>query len=76
MITVSEYLLQRLEHMGIDRIFGVPGDYVLDLMDVITESPIELICNCNELNAGYAADAYARLARDRCGLRDLWCRRI
>ena len=61
MITVSEYLLQRLGDMGIDRIFGVPGDYVLDLMDVITESPIELICNCNELNAGYAADAYARL---------------
>ncbi len=61
MTTVSKYLLQRLDRMGSDRIFGVPGDYVLDLMDVITASAIELICNCNELNAGYAADAYARL---------------
>jgi TPP-dependent 2-oxoacid decarboxylase len=61
MTTVGEYLFQRLENLGVDRIFGVPGDYVLDLMDVLNETPIELICTCNELNAGYAADAYARL---------------
>jgi TPP-dependent 2-oxoacid decarboxylase len=35
---------------------------VLDFMDRVVESPIHLIGNCNELNAGYAADAYARLA--------------
>jgi TPP-dependent 2-oxoacid decarboxylase len=61
MITVGQYLFQRLESLGVNHIFGVPGDYVLDLMDVLTETPIELVCNCNELNAGYAADAYARL---------------
>jgi TPP-dependent 2-oxoacid decarboxylase len=61
MITVGEYLFQRLESLGVGHIFGVPGDYVLGLMDVLEKTPIELICNCNELNAGYAADAYARL---------------
>jgi TPP-dependent 2-oxoacid decarboxylase len=61
MITVGEYLFQRLENLGVNHIFGVPGDYVLGLMDVLNKTPIELICNCNELNAGYAADAYARL---------------
>ncbi len=61
MITVSQYLFQRLENLGVQHIFGVPGDYVLDLMDVLNETSIELVCNCNELNAGYAADAYARL---------------
>ena len=61
MITVGEYLFQRLEALGVDRIFGVPGDYVLDLMDVLVKTPIELVCNCNELNAGYATDAYARI---------------
>jgi TPP-dependent 2-oxoacid decarboxylase len=61
MITVGEYLFQRLEALGVDRIFGVPGDYVLDLMDVLVKTPIELVCNCNELNAGYATDAYARM---------------
>jgi TPP-dependent 2-oxoacid decarboxylase len=61
MITVGEYLFQRLESLGVGHIFGVPGDYVLGLMDVLNKTPIELVCNCNELNAGYAADAYARL---------------
>jgi indolepyruvate decarboxylase len=61
MITVGEYLSQRLHSFGVKYIFGVPGDYVLGLMDVLLQSPLELICTCNELNAGYAADAYARL---------------
>ena len=61
MITVGEYLSQRLHNFGVNHIFGVPGDYVLGLMDVLLQSPLELICTCNELNAGYAADAYARL---------------
>ncbi|WP_414528674.1 alpha-keto acid decarboxylase family protein [Nodularia chucula] len=61
MTTVSEYLFQRLEGLDVEHIFGVPGDYVLDLMDVLNQTSINLICNCNELNAGYAADAYARI---------------
>lgn len=61
MQTLGQYLSQRLYDFGIKHIFGVPGDYVLGLMDVLLQSPIDLICTCNELNAGYAADAYARL---------------
>ncbi|MGB3533436.1 MAG: thiamine pyrophosphate-binding protein [Microcoleaceae cyanobacterium] len=60
-ITVAEYLISRLNTIGIRHIFGVPGDYVLKLMDYMIDSPIELINTCNELNAGYAADAYGRL---------------
>ena len=59
--TVGNYLLQRLEEIGLKHMFSVPGDYVLDFMDRVLESNINLIGNCNELNAGYAADAYARL---------------
>ena len=61
MLTVGEYLCDRLKTLGVDHIFGVPGDYVLELMDVIVRSPVELVCTCNELNAGYAADAYGRI---------------
>jgi len=60
-MTVGRYLLLRLEEAGLEHMFGVPGDYVLDFMDRVVESRIRLIGNCNELNAGYAADAYARL---------------
>jgi len=59
--TVSRYLLHRLHEAGIRHLFGVPGDYVLDFLDEVVVSPIEWVGTCNELNAGYAADGYARL---------------
>ena len=60
-MTVGRYLIARLNDAGLEHMFGVPGDYVLDFMDQVVSSNIKLIGNCNELNAGYAADAYARL---------------
>ena len=59
--TVGEYLAKRLQEIGLNQIFGVVGDYVLGLMDVLLENNLQLIATCNELNAGYAADAHARL---------------
>jgi len=59
--TVSRYLLQRLQEAGVNHLFGVPGDYVLDFLDEVIASPIRWVGTCNELNAGYAADGYARL---------------
>lgn len=58
---VGKYIVKRLESVGLKHIFGVPGDYVLTFFDLLEESKIKLITNCNELNAGYAADAYARI---------------
>ena len=58
--TVGRYLVARVREAGARHIFGVPGDYVLGLMDEIVAGPVELVGTCNELNAGYAADAYAR----------------
>ena len=61
LITVSEYLLTRLKELGIYHIFGVPGDYNLNLLDYITrDKKFHWIGNCNELNAAYAADGYAQ----------------
>lgn len=59
--TVSRYLVKRLEEIGIKHLFGVPGDYVLDFLDEVVASPIHWVGTCNELNAGYAADGYARM---------------
>lgn len=59
--TVSQYILHRLQEIGIKHLFGVPGDYVLDFLDKVVESPIKWVGTCNELNAGYAADGYARM---------------
>jgi TPP-dependent 2-oxoacid decarboxylase len=59
--TVATYLIGRLKQAGLRHAFGVPGDYVLSFMDRLIEHGIELVGTCNELNAGYAADAYARI---------------
>jgi len=59
--TINEYLVSRLQDAGLEHVFGVPGDYVLDLLDHLTRSPLKWIGTCNELNGGYAADGYARV---------------
>jgi indolepyruvate decarboxylase len=58
---VGRYLLRRLEQVGLRHVFGVPGDFVLGFMDQILDSNVKLVTTCNELNAGYAADGYARI---------------
>ncbi len=61
-ISIAQYLLDRLAELRISNIFGVPGDYNLDLMDhVLQDKRFDWIGNCNELNAAYAADGYARV---------------
>ncbi len=60
--TVGDYLADRLVEAGVDHVFGVPGDYTLALLDHIVDHPELSWTGCtNELNAGYAADGYARL---------------
>ena len=60
--TVGDYLAERLADAGVDRVFGVPGDYTLTLLDYLIARPGLAWTGCaNELNAGYAADGYARM---------------
>jgi indolepyruvate decarboxylase len=60
--TVIEHVLGRLKAIGIEDIFGVPGDFAFPVNDAVVNDPgINWIGCCNELNAGYAADGYARI---------------
>jgi indolepyruvate decarboxylase len=59
--TVGQYLIDRLHNLGVEHVFGIPGDYVLTLYKMIEASPIRLVGVTREDNAGFAADAYARL---------------
>lgn len=60
--TVGDYLLDRLAELGVTEIFGVPGDFNLELLDHVVAHPdIRWVGSANELNAGYAADGYGRL---------------
>ncbi|EOY07139.1 Thiamine pyrophosphate dependent pyruvate decarboxylase family protein [Theobroma cacao] len=59
--TLGRHLARRLVQVGVTDVFSVPGDFNLTLLDhLIAEPELKLIGCCNELNAGYAADGYAR----------------
>ncbi|GAY32048.1 hypothetical protein CUMW_000290 [Citrus unshiu] len=59
--TLGRHLARRLVQIGATDVFSVPGDFNLTLLDhLIAEPGLNLIGCCNELNAGYAADGYAR----------------
>lgn len=60
-ITVADYLIFRLKEIGVDHLFGVPGDFVLGFFNQVLKSGLAYVGTCNELNAAYAADGYARI---------------
>lgn len=60
--TVGRYLVERLRQLGLAHLFSIAGDYSIEWVNRYVEpSEIEVIEEVNELNAGYAADGYARL---------------
>jgi len=61
-MTVGKFLLRRIREAGVGHAFGVPGDYNLELLQQLEDTgTLGWVGACNELNASYAADGYARL---------------
>ena len=61
--TVCDYIIDILANsLGIRHAFGCPGDFAFAIDDAIENCPnMDYVLTSNELNAGYAADAYARI---------------
>ena len=58
---IGDFLLRRLADAGVRHLFGVPGDYNLALLQQLQDTgTLKWVGTCNELNASYAADGYAR----------------
>ena len=53
--TVIEYVLRRLKDIGIDAIFGVPGDFAFPVQDAIvndgSNTPYHLVLTSNQTGA-------------------------
>jgi indolepyruvate decarboxylase len=61
-MTLGQYLFDCLKQEGISEIFGLPGDYNFTLLDTLERyEGIRFVNARNEVNAGYAADSYARI---------------
>ena len=58
--TGGRLVADTLEALGIEAAFGVPGVHALAIWDGLRTSPIRTIGFRTELNAGFAADGYAR----------------
>ncbi|KAM3070505.1 Pyruvate decarboxylase 1 [Clarireedia jacksonii] len=60
-VKIGDYLFKRLRELGIESVFGVPGDYELALLDLVTDNELKWKGSPKELIASYAADGYARV---------------
>ena len=61
--TGSHLLINALQAEGVDTVFGIAGDHILHLLDVMVDEPIRMIDTRHEQAAVHMADAYARLLR-------------
>jgi acetolactate synthase I/II/III large subunit len=61
MIKGSDLLVAALENEGVDRIFGIPGEENLDVVDSIRKSSIQLVITRHEQAAAFMAATYGRL---------------
>lgn len=61
MVKGSDLLVGALEQEGVDRIFGVPGEENLDVVELLRHSKIELVLTRHEQGAAFMAATYGRL---------------
>lgn len=63
-VTVGSYLLSALKGLGIKRIYGIPGDMIIDFFKLIEDDKdLELSTFCHEPGVGFAAAGEARGTR-------------
>jgi len=60
-VKCSDLLVAALENEGVDRIFGIPGEESLDIVESIRKSSIQLILTRHEQAAAFMAATHGRL---------------
>ncbi|HEY4368042.1 MAG TPA: 5-guanidino-2-oxopentanoate decarboxylase [Steroidobacteraceae bacterium] len=62
MLTCGELLVQLLEDLGVDTVFGIPGVHTVELYRGLPATRIRHITPRHEQGAGFMADGYARVS--------------
>src|ERR1700675_4091043 len=57
----SDILVAALENEGVERIFGIPGEENLDVVESLRRSSIQLILTRHEQTAAFMAATHGRL---------------
>src|SRR4029450_7723190 len=61
MVKGAELFVAALANEGVDRVFGVPGEENLDVVEALRTSGIELVVTRHEQAAAFMAATYGRL---------------
>src|SRR6185295_3178381 len=57
----AELLVRCLENEGVDFVFGLPGEEIMEVLDALLDSRIRFIETRHEQGAAFMADVYGRL---------------
>ena len=57
----SELFVKCLENEGVERIYGIPGEENIDVMDALLDSNIKFVTTRHEQGAAFMADVHGRL---------------
>ncbi|HEU4366992.1 MAG TPA: acetolactate synthase large subunit [Methylomirabilota bacterium] len=57
----AELLVRCLEHEGVEYVFGLPGEEILDVLEALAGSRIRFVATRHEQGAAFMADAWGRL---------------
>lgn len=60
-MNAAELFMRCLENEEVERIFGLPGEENLDMMDVVLDSGVDFVTTRHEQGAAFMADVYGRL---------------
>ncbi|MGW7048650.1 thiamine pyrophosphate-dependent enzyme [Streptomyces avermitilis] len=60
-LSAGHLIVAQLEHEGVRRVYGVPGESFLDVLDGLHDSPISTVVTRHEGGAGFMALAEGRL---------------
>jgi len=60
-VKAAELFVRCLENEGVDRIFGIPGEENIDVMDALLDSSIQFITTRHEQGGAFMADLQGRL---------------
>lgn len=65
---LTDYFLRRVKALGADTLFGVPGRTCDPVFEGAVHHKMNVVLTATDLEAGYAADAYARVRENGLGV--------
>jgi len=67
-VNVSDYIVDYIEKLGVNHVFGVTGGVITPIIDAFHGKDLEFVCTAQEQGAAMAAEAYSRISSGNLGV--------